>query len=84
MTPQLKIGIVGLGMVGTPLKRYFEEIKGYRRGENLFLFDIDKKKGYSDDINRADAVFLCVPTPMTAGGRADISAVEFALKMLNG
>ncbi|KKU05863.1 MAG: UDP-glucose/GDP-mannose dehydrogenase dimerization [Parcubacteria group bacterium GW2011_GWA2_45_30] len=84
MTPQLKIGIAGLGMVGTPLKRYFEEIKEYRRGENLFLFDIDKKKGYSDDINRADAVFLCVPTPMTAGGHADIGAVELALKMLNG
>lgn len=74
---------MGIGMVGTPLKRYFEEIRGYKRGEELFLYDIDPKKGFHDNINFADAVFICVPTPMTAGGSADISAVESALGMLS-
>lgn len=32
--------------------------------------------GARDAVSEADAVFLCVPTPMGAGGAADLSAVE--------
>lgn len=84
MSTNLKIGVMGVGMVGTPLKRYFEEVKGYRRGVNLFLYDIDPKKGYADDINQADAVFVCVPTPPSGKGSADVSAVDTALSFLRG
>lgn len=79
---KLKIGIIGVGMVGTPLKRYFEEIKGYQRGKELFLYDIDPKKGYFDDINKADVVFVCVPTPSAPDGSANVSMVNSAIRML--
>ncbi len=70
-----KVGIIGLGMVGSPLKRYFEE-KGFKRKENLFCFDADSKKGYSDDIDQADIIFICVPTPKKKDNSCDTSIVE--------
>lgn len=81
---KVKIGIIGVGMVGTPLKRYFEEIRGYRRGKNLFLYDIDPKKGCFDDVNKANVIFVCVPTPPAPDGSADLSAVESAFGILKG
>ena len=81
---ELKVGVIGIGMVGTPLKRYFEEVRKYRRGENLFLYDIDPKKGLFDDINKADVVFVCVPTPNAPDGSANIDPVESAFRMIQG
>lgn len=81
---KLKVGIIGVGMVGTSLKRYFEEIRGYSRGKDLFLYDIDREKGYFDDVGRADVIFICVPTPRSPSGPANISAVESALVTLQG
>lgn len=74
-----KLGIMGLGMVGTPLKRYFEE-KGYAHGKNLFLYD--PGKDLFDDINQAEIIFLAVPTPRSKDGSADLSIVHTALKTL--
>ena len=82
--PQLKIAIVGVGMVGTPLKRYFEERRGYTRGATLFLFDLDPNKGYTDDVNQADVIFISVPTPRGEDGAAKIDAVEHAFANLTG
>jgi len=70
-----KIGIIGLGMVGAPFKKYFEE-KGFERGKNLFLYDKDEIKGFKDDINKADIIFICVPTPKKADDSCDTSIVE--------
>lgn len=71
-------------MVGTPLKRYFEEIRGHHRGEDLFLYDIDPKKGYFDDVNQADIIFISVPSPRSPDGSADTSAVKSAFEMIRG
>jgi nucleotide sugar dehydrogenase len=80
---KLPIGIVGIGMVGGQLKRYFEEARGYVRGADLFVYDTDAKKQMRDDMNKAEVVFLCVPTPATGtGGACDTSALESALGML--
>ncbi|KKU32253.1 MAG: hypothetical protein UX48_C0060G0001, partial [Candidatus Azambacteria bacterium GW2011_GWB1_46_27] len=79
-----KIGIIGLGMVGTPLKRWFEERQGYERGKNLFLYDIDPKKGCDDDINSAEIIFISVPTPRTPDGSAGLAALSAAFEMLEG
>ena len=84
METRIKIGIIGIGMVGTPLKRYFEEVKGYGRSEDLFLYDIDSKKGCFDDVNRADVIFISVPSPRAPDGSADLTAVESALKTIKG
>lgn len=80
----ISIGIIGVGMVGTPMTRYFQEIKDYERGRNLFLYDIDPRKGFFDDVNRAAVVFICVPTPRAPDGRANLAAVESAFQMLTG
>lgn len=79
-----KIGVIGVGMVGGPLKRYFEEIQGHRRGEDLFLYDIDPKKGYFDDVNLADVIFISVPSPRSPDGSANLSAVESAFQIIRG
>lgn len=81
---KIPIGIIGIGMVGTPTSRWFQEVKGYERGRDLFLYDIDQAKGFFDDINKAEVVFICVPTPRAPDGRANLSAVEAAFKMLSG
>lgn len=79
-----KLGIIGVGMVGTPLKRYFEELRGYRRGEDLFLYDIDPAKDYFDDINNTDIIFISVPTPPANDRSANLSYVESAFARIQG
>jgi UDPglucose 6-dehydrogenase len=83
MEKKFKIGIIGVGMVGTPLARYFLEIKGYKRGKDIFLFDKDPKKKMSDDVNAADIIFVAVPTPPKASDRScDTSIVESAVRTI--
>lgn len=74
-----KIGIIGLGMVGQPLKRYFEE-KGYKRDKDLFCYDTDPNKNYSDDVKKANIIFVCVPTPSNKNGSCNTSIVESVVK----
>lgn len=78
------VGIIGIGMVGTPIARYFREVKGCERGKDLFLYDVDPAKGFFDDVNRAEVVFISVPTPRSPDGRANLSAVASAFEMLAG
>lgn len=49
-----KIGIIGLGMVGGALDRYFSK-KPYQ----IFRKDVDSDEG----VNNADVIFISVPTP---------------------
>ena len=55
-----KIGIVGVGYVGGALANWFQ-----KKPENyeVFLYDKFKKIGSLEEVNRADVVFVCVPTP---------------------
>ena len=77
-----KIGIMGVGMIGTPLKKYFEE-KGFKRGKSLFCFDIDSNKGYNDDINQAEIIFVCLPTPKKSDGSCNLDIIEGAIKKID-
>lgn len=72
---KIKIGIIGIGMVGTPLMRWFVE-KGWKRGKDLFCYDADPKKGFYDDVSCANVVFICVPTPPNPDGSCNTSIVE--------
>ena len=80
---ELRVGIIGVGMVGGPILHWFEEVKGYTRQKNLFCFDVDKSKGHNDDINKADVVFVAVPTPTLKNGYSDTSIVEQAIETIN-
>lgn len=77
-----KIGVIGVGMVGIPLKRYFEEKRGYARGRDLFLYDTDSRKGYNDDPNQAEIIFIAVPSPSRADGSVEVNPVISALARL--
>jgi len=76
---KIKIGIVGLGMVGEPIRRWFEEINKYKRGKDLFCYDTDSKKGYTDDVNKAEIIFVAVPTPTNPDGSCNASIVKSAV-----
>jgi len=80
---KIKVGIIGVGMVGEPVRRWFEESLGYRRNKELFCYDTDPKKGFSDDVNRADVVFVAVPTPANPDGSCNVSMVESAVGAVN-
>lgn len=54
-----KVGIIGLGMVGGAARRYFEK----NTKTKLFLYDKHKKIGSPEEVNKAEAIFICVPTP---------------------
>lgn len=71
-------------MVGTPVKRYFQEIKGFKRGQDLFLYDANPAKGYDDDVNKAEIVFVSVPTPSSQSGAADLSHVNSVFEKFSG
>lgn len=78
------IGIIGVGWVGSQLKRYFEEIRGYKTGENLFLYDIEPVR-CAGDINQAEIIFITVPTPRNPNdGSCDISIVANAVSKIRG
>ncbi len=76
MNPKIKIGVVGLGMVGGTVQKWFEEIKSYKRGQELFCYDIDPKKNANDDITKADIIFVAVPTPPNADGSCNTTLVK--------
>lgn len=79
----LKIGLIGLGMVGKPIYRWFQDVKNYRRNIDLFCYDTDPKKGYFDDVNKAEIIFVAVPTPPNLDGSCNVSIVEAAVKKIN-
>ena len=76
-----KIGIVGIGMVGGALQDYLKEKEEIK----LFLYDKGKKLGSPREVNKAELVFVCVPTPYLKDGKGfDLSYVEETLDMLRG
>jgi len=76
-----KAGIVGIGMVGGAMKRYLEK----KEGLELFLYDKGQNFGSPEEVNKAEVVFICVPTPYLKDGTGfDLSYVEETLSWLNG
>lgn len=78
------MGIMGVGMVGGALNQYFEK-KGKAVGQDLFLYDPFKGFDSVDELNRADIIFICVPTPYLKDGKGfDLSYVEDAFSKIKG
>ena len=66
----MKIGIVGLGHVGTAMHNLFKD---------AIIYDKYKNIGSMNEINKCDAAFVCVPTPMKDDGSCDTTAVDEVL-----
>lgn len=74
------IGIMGVGMVGGAMHRYFQSM-----GIAPTLYDTGKNIGDVRTINNADLIFLCVPTPFNeATGAFDNSSILDAINCLDG
>lgn len=78
---RINIGIIGLGFVGGAVKHWFEQEK-----YPLFLYDKYKNIGSMREVNKADVIFICVPTPFVSeNGRGfDDSAVWEVLPQIEG
>jgi UDPglucose 6-dehydrogenase len=80
----MKIGIVGYGVVGSAMCRFFQQ----HTDHELAIYDKFQTL-YGDStcqhaVNRADLVFLCVPTPTGPDGLScDISAVQECLAWID-
>jgi len=73
----MKIGIIGLGAVGTANKEGFEFI-----GHTIVPHDINLDTSIQDVLN-TEITFLCVPTPQADDGSCDTSILESVIKELN-
>ncbi len=69
----LKKGIIGVGMVGGALRDYFE-----KEGIKPLLYDKGKNLGSLEEVNQADIIFICVPTPFDKDLGFDLSFIEEA------
>lgn len=74
-----KIGIIGLGFVGSAIK--------YAMEDHCTLYIVDKDTSKSThtftDLKECEAVFIAVPTPFGDDGKCDTSILEYALNQLN-
>jgi len=76
---KLKIGIYGVGVTGGALKKYFES----KSNVQLFLYD-KKLLGSLEEVNRAEFIYICLPTPYVPGKGCDTSIVEEGIRQLSG
>jgi len=75
-----KIGIIGVGMVGGAMKGYFES-----KGIEPYVYDKGKNFGSMEEVNKADIIFLCVPTPFDKEKQSfDLSYVEESCQNIKG
>lgn len=74
-----KIGIVGLGYVGSAIRDSYTD-----QGVNVVCIDIDplKSTGTYQDLNDCEAVFVCVPSPSKENGECDTSILNMVLYFL--
>jgi UDPglucose 6-dehydrogenase len=70
---------MGVGVVGGAVRNYLE-----LSGVEPLLYDPEKGLGSLRQINEADLVYVCVPTPYVAGRGFDDSAVAEAIGHLRG
>jgi UDP-glucuronate decarboxylase len=77
----MKIGMIGIGVVGGATKEVLE------KSHQLFPYDKYKEPYNSNDklgelAENSEIVFICVPTPMKQSGEIDYSTIHNSLKIL--
>ncbi len=73
----MDIGIVGLGVVGSAIEHGFGKL-----GHNVKAHDI-KFDTRLADLQDAEITFICVPTPQSENGRADVGIVKQVVRDLS-
>ncbi|MCL5774868.1 MAG: hypothetical protein M1333_01495 [Patescibacteria group bacterium] len=66
-----------MGYVGGAVRKYFES-----KSIKPLLYDKFKLIGSIDEVNKAEVVFICTPTPYDPKRGFDLSAVENAIQIL--
>ncbi len=79
MAKELKIGIIGVGILGSAVKSYFED-----EGYEVFCYDKFNSIGSIEELNKAHLIFICVPTPRKADNSCDISIVDEVIGYITG
>jgi len=72
----MKIGIIGLGVVGSAIMQGLQQI-----GQQVSFYDTKFKDTSIVDVLDSEIVFICVPTP-TVNGYCDTSIIELVIKTL--
>jgi len=72
----MKIGIIGLGIVGGTIKQCFEHI------HEIFVHDPVLNSSMADVTSNCEMAYIAVPTPSDESGRCDTSIVEDVLRQL--
>jgi len=73
----MKIGVIGLGVVGGAVKHGLEKID-----QKVVGFDIKFPETSIKDVIDTELCFICVPTPQKEDGTCDTSIVEDVLRQL--
>ena len=73
---KIKIGIIGVGVVGDAIKTGFEAV-----GHKVSVHDLRLDTKINDVLD-TEACFLCVPTPPREDGSCNTSIVESVIKEL--
>ena len=74
----MKIGIIGLGTVGSAIKKVFEKT------HQIYVHDIVLDTNLTDVTHNCDLAYICVPTPtLQETGVCDISAIKSILSKLD-
>ncbi len=77
----MKIGIVGVGVVGGATAKVFREM------HEIYLYDkykpeYNNKSNLSELVKNAEVIFISVPTPMKPNGAIDYSAIHNSIELL--
>lgn len=73
----MKIGIIGVGIVGNALKYGFEQL-----GHEVRVHDIKLSTAIANVLD-TEIAFICVPSPSTANGECDTTIIESVIDELN-
>lgn len=75
----MNIGIIGQGFVGSAVR------EGLKPFYDCYTYDLDPNKcQHTQDqvVNKADIIFVCVPTPMRKSGECDTRILESAVSSI--
>ena len=67
----MKIGIIGLGVVGGAVRQGFQKL-----GHTVPYYDLVHEDTSLDDVLGTSICYICVPTPSDEEGRCDTSIVR--------